>query len=130
LLPNFALPDKKTGFTVMNNLRNSVRLTGFLGAAPEIRVTSTDKKVATLNLATHFYHKDKKGETIKDTTWHQLVLWEKQADIAETYLDKGSEITVEGRLVNRFYTDKEGAKKRVTEVIVNEMMMLGKKRDN
>jgi single-strand DNA-binding protein len=110
----------------MNNLSNSVRLTGRLGAAPEMRELESEKKVAKISLATNYYRKNGKGETVQETHWHQLVLWNKQAEIAEQYLDKGSQIAIEGRLVNRFYTDKDGARHYVTEVVVNEIMLLGK----
>jgi len=105
----------------MNTLNNSVRLTGFLGSAPEIKMTDSEKKFAKLNLATNSYRKDAKGEKVTETTWHQIVLWEKQAELAEKFLDKGSKISIEGRLSNRYYTDKDGTKRYVTEVIVNEI---------
>ncbi|MFD2871960.1 single-stranded DNA-binding protein [Mucilaginibacter ximonensis] len=110
----------------MNNLSNSVRLTGRLGAAPELRELENEKKVAKISLATHYYRKNGKGETVEETHWHQLVLWNKHADLAEKYLNKGSQIAVEGRLANRFYTDKDGAKHYVTEVVVSEVMLLDK----
>jgi len=110
----------------MNNLSNSVRLTGRLGAAPEMRELESDKKVAKISLATNYYRKNGKGETVQETHWHQLVLWNRQAEIAEKYLDKGSQIAIEGRLANRFYTDKDGARHYVTEVVVSELMLLGK----
>jgi len=109
----------------MNNLSNSVRLTGRLGAAPEVK-NLDEKKVAKISLATNYYRKNGKGETVQETHWHHLVLWNRQAEIAEKYLDKGSQIAIEGRLANRYYTDKDGAKHQVTEVVVSEMMMLGK----
>jgi single-strand DNA-binding protein len=111
----------------MNNLSNSVRLTGRLGAAPELRELEDDKKVAKLSLATNYYKKNARGETVQETHWHQLVLWNRQAEIAEKYLGKGSQIAIEGRLANRFYTDQDGAKHYVTEVVVNEMMLLDRK---
>lgn len=110
----------------MNNLSNSVRLTGRLGAAPVMKEFENEKKVAKISLATHYYRKNGKGETVEETHWHQLVLWNKQAETAEKYLDKGSQIAVEGRLANRFYTDPDGVKRYVTEVIVSELMLLGK----
>lgn len=110
----------------MNNLSNSVRLTGRLGAAPELRELDDDKRVAKISLATNYYRKNGKGETVQETHWHQLVLWNRQAEIAEKYLDKGSQIAIEGRLANRFYTDQDGVKRFITEVIVSEMMLLGK----
>lgn len=105
----------------MNTLNNSVRLTGFLGNAPEIKLTDNQKKFAKLNMATNSYRKNAEGERTTETTWHQIVLWEKQAELAEKYLDKGSKISIEGRLSNRYYTDKDGIKRYVTEVIVNEI---------
>ncbi|MDA9555617.1 single-stranded DNA-binding protein [Pelobium sp.] len=111
----------------MSNLRNSVKLIGFLGAAPEVKELSKTKKMARFSLATNDSYKNDKGEKVEETQWHQIVLWDKQAAIAQKYLVKGSEIAVEGRLVNRNYTDKEGNKRYVTEVVVSDFVMLGKK---
>ena len=105
----------------MSTLNNSVRLTGYLGSAPEVKLTESEKKVAKINLATNNYRKNAKGEKVTETTWHQIVLWEKQAELAEKFLGKGSKISIEGRLSNRYYTDKDGIKRYVTEVIVNEI---------
>jgi single-strand DNA-binding protein len=105
----------------MNTLNNSVRLTGFLGSSPEIKETKNRKKFAKLNLATTSYHKNNEGERVTETTWHQILLWDKQAELAEKYLDKGSKISLEGRLTNRYYTDKDGVKRLATEIIVNEI---------
>lgn len=111
----------------MSTLRNSVRLTGFLGSTPELKTTSTDKKYARLSLAIHESYKNKAGERVTETQWHQVTVWDKQADIAVSHLQKGSEVAIEGRLVNRSYTDKDGAKRYTTEIIVSEMLLLGKK---
>ncbi|WP_442794843.1 single-stranded DNA-binding protein [Pelobium manganitolerans] len=111
----------------MNNLRNSVRLIGFLGAAPELKEISKTKKLAKLSLATSDSYRNDKGERVEDTQWHNLVLWDKQADVAVKYLDKGSEIAIEGKLVTRNYSDKDGIKRYYTEILVNELLMLGKK---
>ncbi|MFI5160512.1 MAG: single-stranded DNA-binding protein [Sphingobacteriales bacterium] len=105
----------------MNTLNNSVRLTGFLGGAPEIKVTENQKRFAKLSLATNGYRKNSDGERITETTWHQIILWERQAELAEKYLDKGSKVSIEGRLSNRYYTDKDGIKRYATEIIVNEI---------
>ena len=114
----------------MSNLSNSVRLTGFLGAAPEVKVTENQKKFAKLNLATNSYRKNAQGERITETTWYQIVVWEKQAELAEKYLDKGSKISIEGRLTNRYYTDKDGIKRCATEVVVNDMDFTSKTGQN
>ncbi|HTN20692.1 MAG TPA: single-stranded DNA-binding protein [Pelobium sp.] len=111
----------------MSNLRNSVRLIGFLGAAPEVKEISKSKKLAKMSLATNDSYKNEKGDKIEETQWHNLVLWDKQAEIASKYLTKGSEVAVEGKLVTRNYTDKDGVKRYYTEIVVNEMVMLGKK---
>ena len=111
----------------MSNLRNSVRLIGNLGAAPEIKSLETGKKVAKVNLATNDSYTNAKGEKIKETSWHNLVVWGKNADVVEKYLEKGSEIVIEGKLTTRSYNNKEGEKKYITEIVVNELLMLGKK---
>lgn len=113
----------------MNTLNNSVRLIGFLGSAPEIKLTENQKKYVKLNLATNHYVKNKEGERVTETTWHQIFLWDRQAESAEKYLEKGSKISLEGRLSNKYYTDKDGVKRYVTEIIVNEMDFSKKNQD-
>jgi single-strand DNA-binding protein len=111
----------------MSNLRNSVRLIGFIGTEPEVKKISEKKKVAKFTIATNDSHKNDQGEKVEDTQWHNLVLWDGLATVAESYLHKGSEITVEGKLSTRSYTDKEGAKRYITEIVVSELQMHGKK---
>ena len=111
----------------MSNLRNSVRLIGFLGATPEVKEISKTKKLAKLSMATNESYRNEKGDKIEETQWHNLVLWDKQAEIASKYLSKGSEVAIEGKLTTRNYTDKDGVKRFYTEIVVNEMVMLGKK---
>ena len=111
----------------MYTLKNKVQLIGHLGTAPDVRNTPTGKKWARLRLATSEAHRDENGAKVTDTQWHSLVAWGRVAEIAEKYLHKGSEIAIEGKLVSRSYTDKQGAKKYITEVQVNELLMLGEK---
>ena len=111
----------------MNTLRNKVQLIGNLGQNPEVKELNGGKKVAKFSLATNETYRNKAGEKITDTQWHNLVAWGKTADVIEKYLKKGSEVAVEGKLLNRNYTDKEGVKRYVTEIQVNELLMLGKK---
>lgn len=111
----------------MNTLRNKVQLIGHLGTAPEIKSFNDNKKMARLSIATNEAYTNAKGEKVKETQWHNVVLWGKQAEFAEKYLNKGSEVLIEGKLVNRHYTDKEGIKKYVTEVQVNDVMVFGSK---
>ncbi|MBC7382513.1 MAG: single-stranded DNA-binding protein [Bacteroidia bacterium] len=111
----------------MTNLKNSVRLIGHLGQTPEVKTTTNGKKVANFSLATNDSFKDVNGQKISETMWHNLVVWGKQVDIVEKYLDKGQEIAIEGKLTNRNYVDKSGVKKYVTEIWVNDFHMIGPK---
>lgn len=111
----------------MNNLRNSVRLIGFLGMNPEFTEFSADKKLTKFSLATSETYKDKSGTKVTDTQWHQIICWGKTATLAAKYLEKGSEVAIEGKLVNNSYIDKEGVKKYSHEIVVNEMLLFSKK---
>ncbi len=111
----------------MYALKNKVQLIGNIGNQPEIRNTENGKKMARFSMATNEVYRNANGEKITETQWHNLVAWGKVADIAEKFLNKGSEIAIEGKLVNRNYTGKDGQKKYVTEVQVNEVLMLGDK---
>lgn len=110
----------------MSNLRNSVRLMGHAGTQPEVKIINEKQKVARIRIATNDSYRNAEGERVEQTQWHQLVFWNKQADIAEKYLEKGSEFTVEGKLTSHSYVAKDGQKRYVTEVVVNEII-LGKK---
>ncbi len=111
----------------MSNLRNKVQLIGHLGNDPEIINLESGKKIAKFSIATNESYKNEKGEKVEDTQWHNLVAWNKTAEIAEKYLKKGKEIVVEGKLSSRSYDDKEGVKRYVTEIVVQEFLMLGAK---
>ncbi len=111
----------------MSTLRNKVTLIGNLGNDPEIKTFDKDKKMAKLSLATNETYKNQKGEKVTETSWHNLIIWGKQADFCEKYLKKGAEIVAEGKLVNRNYSDKEGIKRYVTEIQVNEILILSSK---
>ena len=102
-------------------MQNSVRLTGFLGNDPEIVKFGDNKSLARVSLATSDYHKNKNGDWITETQWHNLVMWGKQAEIAERQLMKGQEVSIEGKLVNRSYEDKNGVMRYVSEVVVNRL---------
>ena len=110
----------------MNALRNSVRLIGHLGDNPKVRKLDSGKTVANFSVATNEIYRDSKGEKQSETTWHRLVAWGKQADVAENYLKKGSEIAIEGKLTNRSWEDKNGEKQYMTEIVVNSLLMLDK----
>ena len=111
----------------MYALKNKVQLIGHLGATPEIKELNGGKKMAKFNLATSESYRNQKGEKITDTQWHSLVAWGKLADLAETYLNKGSEVAVEGKLAHRAWVDQQGVKRYFTEIQVNEILLLSKK---
>lgn len=111
----------------MYALKNKVQLIGNLGNAPEVRNTESGKKLVRFSVATNEKYRNAKGEQVTETQWHNLIAWGAVADIVEKYLGKGSEVAVEGKLINRNYTDKEGNKKYITEIQVNEILMLGAK---
>jgi single-strand DNA-binding protein len=108
----------------MNALRNKVQLIGRLGDKIDMKTLESGKVVGRVNIATNEVYRNAKGEKITETTWTNLVIWGKNAEILEKYTDKGSEIAVEGKLSNRSYTDKSGEKKYITEVVVNEVLLL------
>lgn len=111
----------------MSTLRNKVQLIGNLGNDPEIITLESGKKLAKLSIATNESYKNAQGEKITDTQWHNVVAWNKTAEIIEKYLKKGNEIAIEGKLTSRLYETAEGEKKYITEVICNELLMLGSK---
>ena len=110
----------------MKSLRNSVQLIGRLGKDPEVKEFSNSKK-ASFTIATTDTYKNQKGEKVEDTQWHNIVIWGKLAGVAEKYLKKGQEIAIEGKLIHRAY-ETNGAKKYVTEINVNDLVMLGAKK--
>ncbi len=111
----------------MNSLRNKVQLIGNLGNDPEIITLESGKKLAKFSLATNESSKDASGQKVDNVQWHNLIAWNKTADIVEKYVTKGKEIAIEGKLTSRSYETKEGEKRYVTEVVVNELLMLGNK---
>ncbi len=103
---------------------NKVILIGNLGKDPELRYTSSGVAVATFSLATNESWKDPEGNTQERTQWHNVVAWRKLAEICGEYLKKGGKVYIEGRLQYRNYDDKNGVKRSVTEVVMDEMVML------
>ncbi|WP_118976046.1 single-stranded DNA-binding protein [Taibaiella koreensis] len=111
----------------MSTLRNRVQLIGHLGAAPEMKTLENGAKVARLRMATNESYRTAAGEWKEETMWHSVNAWEKLAERAEQQFHKGSYVMLEGKLVNRSYTDSTGAKKYITEVRAVSMVLLDKK---
>ncbi|RDY58598.1 single-stranded DNA-binding protein [Flagellimonas nanhaiensis] len=114
----------------MNKLRNKVILIGNVGEKPEITELGNDNKVARLSFATNEHYKNAKGEKITRTEWHTLIAWGKVAGIVEKLVTKGQELAIEGKLTYRTYQDKENVKRQVTEIVLSEMLLLGKAKKN
>lgn len=110
----------------MNALRNKVQLIGHVGQEPEIKTFEGGKKLANITLATNESYTNAKGEKVEQTEWHRLTAWGKTADLIESYVTKGKEIAVEGKLTHRSYDDKDGVKRYITEVVISELLLLGK----
>jgi single-strand DNA-binding protein len=109
---------------------NKVILVGRLGRDPETRYTAGGQAVANFSLATDESYKDRNGERQKRTEWHKIVVWGKQAEIAQQYLKKGSLVFIEGRIQSREWQDKEGQKRTSFEIVANNFRMLGGKGDS
>ena len=111
----------------MNTLKNKVHLIGNLGFDPEVREIAKGRKVARLSVATNGSYRNGSGERVTDTQWHTVVAWGNTAEAVERLLRKGSPIALEGRLVHRSYETKEGVKRYITEVVLNDFQLLGTK---
>ena len=111
----------------MNALRNKVQLIGRLGQEPEIVTFNDGNKMAKFSLATDDSYKDKEGQKVERAYWHNIVVKGGLVTVVESYVKKGQEIAIEGKLTNRSYETKEGEKRYITEVVVNELLMLGNK---
>ena len=113
----------------MNSLKNRVTLIGNLGQDPETKTTETGKKVTHFTLATDDGYKNSDGQKVNETTWHNIVAWNGLAEIAGKYLKKGRQVAVEGRIVYRSYEDKKGATKFITEIVLNDLVLLRSGKD-
>ena len=112
---------------------NKVMLIGNVGRDPEVRYldgNSGNAKVATFTLATTERYRDRNGETRENTEWHNIVAWRGNADVAERFIRKGTQLFIEGRIRTRSWDDQTGNKRYTTEIIVDNLQLLGKKSDN
>jgi single-strand DNA-binding protein len=117
----------------MNAIKNSVRLIGNVGNAPELKEfesgtgkNKTTQKMARFSMATNEQYVDRKGDRQTNTEWHNVVAWGKSAELVEKLLQKGTEVVVEGKITTRSY-EKDGVKRFTTEIVMNELLVLNKK---
>ncbi|HEX8351160.1 MAG TPA: single-stranded DNA-binding protein [Hymenobacter sp.] len=104
---------------------NKVILVGNLGKDPEVRHLEGGVAVARFTLATNDYYKDKSGARVERTEWHNIAVWRELAEVAEKYLRKGQQVYIEGRIRTRQYQDKENQTRYITEIVADELTMLG-----
>ena len=109
---------------------NKAILLGNLGKDPELRRLDDGRAVANFSIATSETYKNKSGEKVTNTEWHNVVLWTPLAEIAESYLKKGSQVYIEGKISNRSYEDKDGVKKYISEVVGRDIRLLGRAPDS
>ncbi len=111
----------------MSTLKNKVQLIGNVGQDPQITVLDSGKKVTRFSLATNEHYKNSKGEKMQNTYWHNMVAWGKIAEVIEKHVTRGKEIAIEGKLTSRSYQTKEGEKRYITDVVINEVLFMGSK---
>lgn len=107
-------------------MKNTVQLIGHVGQDPEVKNLEGGKKLANLSIATNEVYYKENGDKVEKTEWHRVTAWGKTAEIIEKYVTKGKEVAIEGKLTHRSYDDKDGVKRFITEVVVNELLLLGK----
>lgn len=108
---------------------NKAILVGNVGKDPEVRHLEGGISVARFTLATSESYKNKSGELVKNTEWHNIVAWRQLAELAEKYIRKGGQIYVEGKITNRQYDDKDGNKRYISEIVADNIRLLGRKED-
>jgi single-strand DNA-binding protein len=111
----------------MSTLKNSVQLMGHLGQDPEVINLDSGKKLVKFSLATNEYYNDNSGEKITNTYWHNIVAWGKTASFIETYVKKGQEVLLKGKLTPRSYETNEGEKRYITEINCSEIVTTSRK---
>ncbi|MEM0991717.1 MAG: single-stranded DNA-binding protein [Bacteroidota bacterium] len=108
----------------MNNLSNRIQLIGNLGRDVEFKETTTGKSLARVSIATKEVYKNQAGEKVVDVQWHNLIGWGKIADKMNVFFKKGKNVAVQGKLMHRSYEDKEGATRKISEVVIQDFMLL------
>ena len=108
---------------------NKVILVGNVGKDPDVRYLENGVARCTFSLATSETYKNKNGEKVTNTEWHNIVIWRELAKVAEKYVKKGMQLYIEGKMTTRSYQDKDGVQRRVTEIVADTMQMLGRRQE-
>ena len=113
----------------MNTIKNNINLMGHLGMDPEIKRLDGGKTLAKVRVATNEVYKNREGQRVTTTQWHNCIAWGRQAELIEQLLKKGSEVVILGRLNYRSYEDKEGKNRQLSEIVIQEFSLTGKKKE-
>jgi len=108
------------------NIKNHVQLVGRLGANPEVKVLESGKELARFQLAVNESYTKASGEKVSKVQWHSIIAWGHLAGIAEQILQKGTQVTIDGKLLNHMFTNKAGEKRSATEIVANELFVVGR----
>ena len=108
----------------MNKIKNRVQLIGNIGKDPQVKHFESGKSLASFTIATNESYTDREGKKVTDTQWHNVVAWGNTANYVENYLEKGNRVCVDGKLIHRSYTDKQGEVRYITEVQISEILQL------
>jgi single-strand DNA-binding protein len=111
---------------IMMNIKNHVQLVGRLGANPEVKVLESGKKLARFQLAVNESYTKASGEKVNKVQWHSVIAWGHLAGIAEKLLQKGTQVTIDGKLLNQVFTNKAGEKRSATEIVASELFVIGR----
>ncbi len=107
------------------NIKNHVQLVGRLGANPEVKVLESGRRLARFQLAVNESYTKANGEKINKVQWHSIIAWGHLAGLAEKMLQKGTQVTIDGRLFNQVFMNKAGEKRQSTEIVANELFVVG-----
>ena len=110
----------------MEKIKNSVRLTGYVGTDPIVVSFASERKMIRLSLGVNEFYKNSLGEAVDQTQWFNLIFWNRQVDLVEGIVKKGTGIRIEGRLSTQSYSDKNGDQRYTTEIVVNELELIDK----
>ncbi len=113
----------------MNQIKNSITLIGHLGRDPEVIQTRNGNTLANLSLATNEVYRNQKGEKIINTEWHRCIAWGKLAELMASMCKKGKEVVIRGKLTYNSYEDKDGVRRKTSQIVVNDFVVLGKSKD-
>lgn len=114
----------------MENVKNSVRLTGLAGSDPVVINFANEKRMARISMAVNEFYKNNLGEPVNQTQWFNLIFWNKKVELVEKAVKKGIRFSIEGKLNTQTYTDKKGELRYTTEIVVNTVELIDKEEDN